>query len=168
LKEQQEYELVQKLEINCEEVQTPLNRIVHSLEPWITWVILPLFALANAGVAFKGALGSIFSEPVALGVLAGLLLGKPIGVFLFVWLSVRWKLTELPQHTRMKHIYGVGWFCGIGFTMSLFVTDIAFVDEHLINLAKIGILLGSSLAVIGGYFILKRMFGEKEGKKLHG
>ena len=110
-----------ELEDLAEGVQTPLQRLEHALHPWVAFVIVPLFALANAGVALGGGLGAALREPVTLGVVAGLLLGKQLGVTGAAWLAVRAGLADLPEGVTWRHVYGAGWLAGIGFTMSLFV-----------------------------------------------
>ena len=116
---------------------------------------MPLFALANAGVSLEGVSINTMLEPVPLGILCGLFFGKQIGVFLFSYLSIKLKLAEMPSNSNWIKLYGVGILTGIGFTMSLFVGNLAFVD-HLneIDGVKIGVLVGSFLSAIVGYFAL--------------
>jgi NhaA family Na+:H+ antiporter len=131
----------------------------HVLHPWVAFVIMPLFALANAGVRIEGDLGAALGNQVTLGVVLGLVLGKQLGVTLGAWLAVRSGVTELPTDVSWRHIYGAGWLAGIGFTMSLFVADLAFADPGeaaLLTAAKIGILVASLLAGVGGWLILSR------------
>jgi NhaA family Na+:H+ antiporter len=117
---------------------------------------MPVFALANAGVAFEGNLLANLSQPITLGVVLGLLLGKPIGITLASWLAVRLRLASLPEGITWGHIHGAGWLGGIGFTMSLFVAGLAFNDEALLTMAKLGILTASVLAgLIGSAFLLR-------------
>jgi len=117
---------------------------------------MPLFALANAGVSLSGDLGKSVTQPITLGVVLGLVLGKPIGVTLASWLAVRWGLASLPENVSWKHIHGAGWLAGIGFTMSLFMTGLAFTDDGHITAAKLGILFASLGAGIVGSVILVR------------
>jgi NhaA family Na+:H+ antiporter len=134
----------------------PLYRIESKLHPWSSFLVVPLFALANAGVRFAGVdLLEAARHPVALGVATGLLVGKTIGISLFAWLAVRLGLGRLPHHTAWKHIVGLAAVAGIGFTVSLFVSDLAFRAHELEDLAKTGIFLGSALAGILGYLILR-------------
>jgi NhaA family Na+:H+ antiporter len=136
----------------------PLNRLEHALHPWSSFLIVPLFALANAGVRFIGTesgIGEQITSPVALGVAVGLMVGKPLGVTAATWLGVRLKLGVLPRRTNMKTIFGLGALAGIGFTVSLFVTELAFTHELLADEAKLGIFLGSGVAGVVGYMILK-------------
>ena len=116
---------------------------------------MPLFALANAGLPLGGkALGAL-ADPVALGVLLGLVFGKQTGVMLFSWLAVRSGLAELPEGIRWRHVYGAGWLAGIGFTMSLFITDLAFSEDSLVEAAKLGIVGASVIAGAVGWTILR-------------
>ena len=148
---------VDALEDACEKVQPPLHRLEHALHPWVTFLIMPLFALANAGVSFSGDLGTIVAQPITLGVVLGLLLGKPIGVALAAWLAVRLGMASLPENVSWRHIHGAGWLAGIGFTMSLFMTDLAFTDDAHLTAAKLGILIASLCAGIVGSVILVRI-----------
>jgi NhaA family Na+:H+ antiporter len=134
----------------------PLNRLEHLLHPWSSFLIVPLFALANAGVRFGGIdIIDAITSPVALGVALGLLVGKIVGISAFTALAVRLGLGRLPRHTTWTHIFGLAALAGIGFTVSLFVTGLAFMDPALTDLAKIGIFAGSGIAGIIGYLILR-------------
>ena len=145
---------VDALRDSCEKVQAPLHRLEDALHPWVTFAIMPLFALANAGVSLSGNPGRILAQPVALGVVLGLLLGKPIGVTLASWLAVRTGLAALPANVFWRHIHGAGWLAGIGFTMSLFMAALAFADDALLTAAKVGTLFASLCAGIAGSTIL--------------
>lgn len=147
---------VEALEDACEKVQPPLHRIEEALHPWVTFFIMPLFALANAGVALSGNLGEALAGPVTLGVIVGLMVGKPIGVTLAAWLAVRSGLATLPESVSWRQIHGAGWLAGIGFTMSLFMTGLAFTDEAQMNAAKLGILVASVGAGAMGSLLLRR------------
>lgn len=144
-----------ELEVLAEGVQTPLQRLEHSLHPWVAFGIVPLFALANAGVTLGGNVAATLTQSVTLGVLAGLILGKQIGVTLGAWLAVRLGLADLPDATRWRHIYGAGWLAGIGFTMSLFIGSLAFGEGPLLTDAKVGILSASLIAGLVGWLILR-------------
>ena len=154
-------EAVQRLEMTCEHAQAPLMRLEHVLHPWVSFLIMPLFALANAGVHLDmGSSAGGFLSPISLGVGLGLILGKQIGVMLATWLAVRGGIGELPAGVNWKQVYGVSWLAGIGFTMAMFVASLAFpvVDgSSLLDEAKVGILAGSLIAGIGGYVILRRV-----------
>ena len=146
---------VHALEMACHEVETPLQRLEHSLHPWIAFVLLPLFAFANAGLSLKGiAFTSIEHQPLTLGITLGLFLGKPVGIYLFSLLAVKTGIAVLPAEVRWPHIIGAGLLGGIGFTMSLFVSGLSFASPVLLNFAKLGILLGSILSALTGIAFL--------------
>ena len=128
----------------------------HYLHPVQVWLILPLFALANAGVAIGGDLMAVLVNPLALGILVGLVVGKPVGIALLSWLAVKSGRGALPQGVSWAQVFGAGCLAGIGFTMSLFITDLAFDNEALIATAKIGILAASLTSGILGYIVLSR------------
>ena len=140
-KEQNDYSLLLKVE--------------HSIAPYVAFIIMPLFALANAGVSLEGLkFNSLFSV-VPLGILLGLFLGKQIGVFLFSYISIKLKIAEMPNNANWLNLYGVGILTGIGFTMSLFVGNLAFVENiEYMGGVKIGVLTGSLLSTIVGYFLI--------------
>jgi NhaA family Na+:H+ antiporter len=149
---------VQELELLCEEVQSPLQKLEHLLHPWVSYGILPLFALANAGVALptEGPL-AVLAHPIGIGILAGLVLGKPLGILTFSWLAVRFGLAELPQGVRWSLIAGAGILGGIGFTMSLFISVLAFQSQSFITDAKMGVLLASLLSGLMGMAVLWKL-----------
>jgi NhaA family Na+:H+ antiporter len=144
-----------ELEDLTESAQAPMLRMEHALHPWVAFLIVPLFALANAGVRIGGDLLATATEPVVLGIVLGLVVGKQVGITLAAWLVVRAGLADLPGGVTWRHIYGAAWLGGIGFTMSLFIADLAFGDLQTLALAKIGILAASILAGLGGYLILR-------------
>ena len=148
---------VMTLETACELAGTPLHRLEHALHPWVGFVIMPIFALANAGVAIGGNVIESLTQPVSLGVIGGLVLGKPLGVVSASWMAVRSGLAELPAGIGWAHIRGAGLLAGIGFTMSLFIASLAFGEGDLLPLAKIGILSASLVSGIGGWLLLHRM-----------
>ena len=148
---------VEALEDACEKVQPPLQRLEYALHPWVTFLIMPLFALANAGVSLSGDAGRVVVQPITVGVVLGLVLGKPIGITLASWLAVRLGLASLPKDVSWRHIHGAGWLAGIGFTMSLFMTGLAFTDDAQLTAAKLGILIASVCAGITGSVILVRI-----------
>ena len=135
----------------------PLQRLEHTLHAPVNFLIMPVFALANAGVVLSGVGVSELTQPVTLGVVLGLFVGKVVGVSLFAWLAVRTGIAVLPRFISWKHIVGVAFLGGIGFTMSLFIADLAFSDEALGAGAKLGILLGSLLSGLVGAIILSRI-----------
>ncbi len=139
---------------------SPLERLEHALHPWSSFVVVPLFALANAGVRFIGHDETLIQQilsPVALGVAVGLLVGKPVGITIATWLGVRFNIGELPRRTTMKTIMGLGTLAGVGFTVSLFVTELAFSSPILADEAKLGIFVGSGLAAVLGYMFLRSL-----------
>ncbi len=143
------------LEQLCEEVETPMTHLQHRLNPWVFYVVLPLFALANAGIPLLTGLGEALSSPVSWGVIAGLVLGKPVGITLFCWLAVRLGIALKPGAIAWRHIAGVALLGGIGFTMSLFITELAFERGAMADAARVGILIGSLVAGTAGYLVLR-------------
>jgi Na+:H+ antiporter, NhaA family len=138
-----------------EKLEPPLQEMEHALHPWVVFLIMPLFALVNAGVPLGEGLTEALISPVALGIVAGLVLGKQLGVTLLAWLSVRAGISELPEGLTWRHVYGAGWLAGIGFTMSLFISDLAFSGGSLLETAKLGILVASLIAGLVGWTILR-------------
>jgi NhaA family Na+:H+ antiporter len=133
------------------EAISPVERLEHALHPWVAFAIMPLFALANAGVEFD-ARG--ITTPISLAVAAGLIVGKPLGIVLFSWVSVKLALCRLPEGMNWKIMLGAGCLGGIGFTMSLFIAALAFPDETMLANAKIGVLIGSAASAAFGCFLL--------------
>lgn len=134
---------------------SPLHKLEHRLHPLVSYAILPVFGLANAGLSFNGVSLSSFLNPLTLGIIAGLFVGKQVGVFLASWIAVKCGWTQWPEGARLSQIYGVSVLCGIGFTMSLFIGGLAFSDVFTQNEAKLGILIGSLLSAVVGFFILR-------------
>jgi len=132
-----------------------LIKIEHSISPYVAFGIMPLFAFANAGVSLEGlSLSSLFKQ-VPLGILLGLFIGKQLGVFLFSYVSIKLKLAQMPNNSNWYNLYGVGILTGIGFTMSLFIGNLAFVENaQYIEGVKIGVLTGSLLSTLTGYLLL--------------
>ncbi|MCS2149228.1 Na+/H+ antiporter NhaA [Scandinavium manionii] len=137
--------------------KSPAVQLEHVLHPWVAYLILPLFAFANAGVSLQGVTIEGLTSLLPLGIIAGLFIGKPLGISLFCWLALKMKWATLPAGTTFKQIMAVGVLCGIGFTMSIFIASLAFgdVDPALINWAKLGILIGSVLSAVVGYGLLR-------------
>ena len=132
-----------------------LLKLEHSISPYVAFGIMPIFAFANAGVSLEGLKFSTLLNPVPLGIVCGLFFGKQIGVFLFSYLSVKFKIADMPNNTNWISFYAVGILTGIGFTMSLFVGNLAFVENlEYMSGVKIGVLFGSFLSTIFGYFLL--------------
>lgn len=146
---------LQDLETSTEQVQAPMQKLEHNLHSWVAFAIVPVFALANAGVSIGDNFDEALSSSVSFGIIAGLVLGKQIGITLVSWLLVRSGLSALPEGVGWRHIYGAACLAGIGFTMSLFIADLAFLDEEQLALAKIGILGASILAGVIGYIVLR-------------
>jgi NhaA family Na+:H+ antiporter len=147
---------IRSMEKLCEGVETPLSRIEHTLQPWVSFVIMPLFALSNAGVPVLGNILSAVTNRVAIGVALGLLLGKPFGITLFAWAAEKIGLATRPRGTRWMQVFAASWVCGIGFTMSLFIAALALPEGHLLDLAKIGTLSASVVAGLAGYLFFRR------------
>ncbi len=132
-----------------------LLKLEHLLSPYVAFGIMPLFALANAGVSLEGVTMKTLMTPVPLGILCGLFFGKQIGVFLFSYISIKLKFAEIPSNSNWIELYAIGILTGIGFTMSLFVGNLAFMENvHHIDGVKIGVLCGSFLSAFIGYFLL--------------
>ncbi len=139
------------------ERRSPLRNLEFELHPWVVCVIMPIFALANTGISFESLTASRIFGTVPMGIAAGLLFGKPLGVFGMTWLAVRMGWGQLPAHVNWRHIFGGAILCGIGFTMSLFIGSLAFEyggTGITIN-DRIGILIGSFLAAVIGYMVLR-------------
>jgi NhaA family Na+:H+ antiporter len=140
-----------------EPAHPPLTRLEHSLQPWVAFAILPAFAFANAGVSLAGFELRDLLEPVPLGIVLGLFVGKQLGVFVFSWLALAVGWARLPQGVTLAQVYGVAIICGIGFTMSLFISSLAFdvADPGVAVTDRLGILVGSLLSAVVGYLVLR-------------
>jgi len=135
---------------------SPLHKLEHFLHPWSAYLIIPVFGFANAGVSLEGMGVEQILAPLPLGIAAGLFFGKQIGIFLSVWLSVKFGLAQRLGAATWLQVYGVAMLCGIGFTMSLFIGALAFPGNALlIEEAKIGVLMGSLASAIVGFLILR-------------
>jgi Na+:H+ antiporter, NhaA family len=155
LSNEPQQQATQDLERLCEDVETPMTHLQHNLLPWVAYGILPLFAFANAGVPLGSGFNQLLSSPVTWGVVAGLIVGKPIGITVFAWLAVRTGIAIMPGAISWRHIGGVACLGGIGFTISLFIAELAFADNPLGDAARIGILVGSVIAGAVGYAVLR-------------
>jgi len=141
--------------------ESPLERLEHTLHPWVSYLIVPVFALANAGVALSAdGIREAAGSGLTLGVVTGLVIGKPAGILIFSWVAVRSGLATLPASVGFVHLLGAGLIAGIGFTVSLFIAGLAFTDPGLIDEGKIGILAASALAGIVGFAYLWLAPGE--------
>lgn len=145
-----------ELEDLCEQVQAPLQRMEHALHTWVLFVIMPIFAIANAGVVISGSAIGGETSAVALGIVVGLVVGKTIGVFSAAWLVVRAGVAELPRGVSWQHMLGASILAGIGFTMSLFIASLAFLDVDVLATAKLSILIASVIAATAGLLLLSR------------
>tara|TARA_Y100000287_G_C14211201_1_gene350976 strand:- start:168 stop:1352 length:1185 start_codon:yes stop_codon:yes gene_type:complete len=135
-----------------------LKHLEHKLHNFVGILVLPIFAYFNSDINFSDVtINSIYS-PLSLGVILGLLLGKPIGITLFTYVGMRTNLFSLPDNVSMRDVFGLSLLCGIGFTMSLFINGLAFTDEFLIDSSKLGIFIGSMISAVAGYFILKSKY----------
>jgi Na+:H+ antiporter, NhaA family len=152
---EEHHDALWELETITERAQAPMLRFEHALQPLVVFVIVPIFALANAGVFLGDGLAATLADPVVLGVAIGLIVGKQVGITLATLLVVRSGLASLPSGVTMRHVYGAAWLGGIGFTMSLFISDLAFVGGSVLALSKIGVLVASVVAGVGGYLILR-------------
>ena len=144
-----------------EAVESPLHRIEHLLHPWVSFMILPLFAFANLGVPILGHLAAAARHPVSLGVGIGLFVGKPLGVWLFARISAKLGLATAPGDLSWTMLCGAAWLCGIGFTMSLFVATLVFGNGVLQDMSKIGVLAGSLASGVCGSIFLVRQSGSR-------
>jgi NhaA family Na+:H+ antiporter len=142
--------------VSNQKTEAPLFRFENSLHSFVAFVIMPLFALANAGVSVSGSAFASITEPLPLGILLGLCIGKPLGITLFAWLGSKVKLASLPSNVGWGDLFLISILGGIGFTMSLFITNLAFTDQGVIDKAKLGVLLGSLVAGGIGYILLLR------------
>ncbi len=135
---------------------SPLLQLEHAIQPWVGFLIVPIFGFANAGVSFSGVSLSNLADPVPLGVAAGLFFGKQIGVFFFAWVAIKMRLSERPAGASWLQIYAVAILCGIGFTMSLFIGLLAYANSPLLqDETKLGVLLGSLLSAVVGAALLR-------------
>lgn len=157
------HQMLQRLEIVGRGTLSPLDYLVNRLEPWVAFVIMPLFALANAGVVLEAStLADPLGQKVALGVCLGLLFGKPIGITVFAWVAVKGRIAVLPRGVSWLPVFATGVLAGIGFTVALFVTLLAFQNEVHIAGAKVGILVGSFVAAVVGLLILYKVLPQRE------
>ncbi|MBL8754579.1 MAG: Na+/H+ antiporter NhaA, partial [Planctomycetes bacterium] len=149
--------VLHELQRHATDVQAPLQRMVHALHPLIAHFVVPVFALANAGVDLRGTLGDALAHPAAHGVFVGLVFGKPIGVLVATFVAHRLLRSPLPEGCTWRHVHGVAWLAGIGFTMSLFIDGLAFRnDAAAFAAAKVAILVASLVAGLVGFLLLRR------------
>jgi len=153
--EGEQLDAIHALEQMCEHAQSPLHRIEHGLGKVVSFVIMPVFALVNAGIVIDTSLVSSLTSSVGLGVILGLFIGKQVGISIAVALSVKLGIASMPRGVRPVHMYGVALLCGIGFTMALFVANLAFIDPAHLDVAKLSIIAGSALSAIAGAIVLR-------------
>ncbi|WP_145476736.1 Na+/H+ antiporter NhaA [Yersinia similis] len=143
--------------LHTKDQRSPSESLEHGLHPWVAYLILPLFAFANAGVSLQGVSLAGLTSLLPMGIATGLFIGKPLGIFAFSWLAVKLGIAKLPDAINFKQIFAVSVLCGIGFTMSIFIASLAFegTDIALTTYSKLGILLGSTTAAVVGYSLLR-------------
>jgi NhaA family Na+:H+ antiporter len=134
--------------------EPPLQRLEHGLHPWVAFGIMPIFALANAGVPLGDGLIDSLTHPAALGIIFGLVAGKQVGIFAFSWLVIKMGWADMPPGVGWRQVYGSACLAGIGFTMSIFIAGLAFKEVELLNIAKMGVLFGSLIAGVLGWILL--------------
>ncbi|MEO0559737.1 MAG: Na+/H+ antiporter NhaA [Bacteroidota bacterium] len=148
---------VHSMEASIHDIEPPLQRLEHGLHGFVAFFIMPVFALANAGVAFGAGIGELMTDAVALGVMLGLVVGKPVGVMLLAFVAVKVGIAQLPKNVTWTHVLGVSFLTGIGFTMSIFIANLAFGSGPLLDSAKLGILAASLISGILGAIVLTRV-----------
>ena len=139
-----------------EKDQSPLYFLEHGLHPWIVYIILPVFAFLNAGVSLQGVNLETLASPISLGIICGLVIGKPLGAFLFSWLSIKLGQAKLPDNANYTQLLGVTMLAGIGFTMSLFIGTLAFDNPDNLSLVRLGVIVGSLVSGIFGALVLNK------------
>lgn len=134
--------------------ERPLERMEHALHPWVAFLVIPVFGFANAGLPLSGLEPAALLEPLPLGIALGLLIGKQVGIFGFAWLAVKVRLASMPDEVNWRQIHGMSLLAAIGFTMSLFIGNLAFTDPLLFDQVRLGVLSGSLIAAVAGYALL--------------
>ncbi|MEM6811140.1 MAG: Na+/H+ antiporter NhaA [Pseudomonadota bacterium] len=137
-----------------EDGKSPLKVMEHALHPWVAFMVIPIFAFSNAGISFAGITLETFLQPVTLGIILGLFVGKQIGVMVITWIAYKFKLCRLPENVTWPQFYGMALLTGIGFTMSLFIGGLAFTDMEMITPVRLGVLTGSFLSAVTGIIVL--------------
>ena len=136
---------------------SPLKTLEHNLHSVVAYIILPVFAFANAGISLSGVGIEQLMHPVPLGIAMGLVVGKQLGIFSLCWLAIKLKLAKLPEHSNLMSLYGISALCGIGFTMSLFIGSLAYEETQfdMIFDERLGIIVGSLISALIGFFVIK-------------
>ena len=142
----------------------PLERMEHALHPWVAFLVIPIFGFANAGVTLIGLEPSALLAPLPLGIALGLLIGKQVGIFGFAWVAVKTGLAKLPEEVDWRQLHALSLLAAIGFTMSLFIGNLAFADPAQVDAVKLGVLAGSSIAALTGYFLLRSALPREEAQ----
>lgn len=157
-------DILKSIESASDRVISPLQFMEDRMHGMVNYLIMPLFAFANAGITLSGAEEAV-AGPVTYAIVIGLVLGKSVGIYLFTWLAVRSRVTALPQGMNWQNVAGVSLLGGIGFTVSLFIANLSFgeTDEVLLNQAKLGVLVGTVLAGVLGYVVLRYVLPKQEG-----
>lgn len=157
-------DILKSIESASDRVISPLQFMEDRMHGMVNYLIMPLFAFANAGITLSGAEGAV-AGPVTYAIVIGLVLGKSVGIYLFTWLAVRSRVTALPQGMNWQNVAGVSLLGGFGFTVSLFIANLSFgeTDEVLLNQAKLGVLVGTVLAGVLGYVVLRYVLPKQEG-----
>jgi NhaA family Na+:H+ antiporter len=143
------------LEVEDESGRSLLKHLEHLLHPWVAFMVLPMFAFANAGISFAGISLASFVEPVTLGIALGLVVGKQLGVFLPLWLCIRSGIAQMPKDANWAQLYAVATLCGVGFTMSLFIGGLAFELSEFKAPVRLGVLTGSIVSGVLGFALLR-------------
>jgi NhaA family Na+:H+ antiporter len=155
LANKQQLNIIHNMHSTIRKINPLINRFEHTINPWVTYSIMPIFALANAGVIFEG-IPEISSMPrISTGIFFGLVLGKPLGIFIASYLVTKLKIAELPADLKWSQIFSMGIIAGIGFTMSIFIDSLAFSNEQMINEGKASILISSVFAAVLGVIALR-------------
>lgn len=153
---------VHDIEMACHDVETPLQRLDHGVHAWVSYFIVPLFALANSGIVLSGInIGESLTHSVALGIICGLVIGKPLGIMIFTFISVKMFKTTLTNGVTWMHLIGASCLAGIGFTMSLFISGLSFTRPEIIEISKLSIVVGSLISAFLGLTILLKATSKK-------
>ena len=169
LEKKQQQVIINEIEEVSASTESPLYKLEHILHPISSFVIMPVFALANAGIAVDATMFSSLTHPVSFGIIAALFIGKPVGICLSIWVGIKLKIATLPTGANWKHILAMASLGGMGFTLSLFISVLAFKDAQLLSYAKIGVLAGSLISIIAGItlFMLNNKSNAAAEHELH-